>query len=320
MPAKMTSDSHGVLKRGCSRRKISGIWRYVAIEYVMRDAPITPALVAMNEDRRRQHADVDLEPVEQATLDAEVLDEPEDRVVRVAALLRRQREQRRVLAVDQLHGQRRERDGGEREVDREHRERRRACTRSGRCAPGRGPPRRGWRPSPRPCRRASRWGSRWRGSTTSVRRPSGCCSASTSGLSTSTNPITTSSSWVAKSITASVIDSLAASVTPTMFERDEDDDHDRAADDVPRVRAQRLPEDREVVRHEERRHGDRDDVDEHLRPAGGEADELVERVAREARGAAGLRETRRPLRVGRAPSSRTPRPATTNTSGVSPSA
>ena len=72
-------------------------------------------------------------------------------------------------------------------------------------------------------------------------------------------------------------------------ERDEDHDHDGAADDVPRVRLQRLPEDREVVRHEERRRRDRDDVDEHLRPGGAEADDLVERVAGEARRAAGLR-------------------------------
>ena len=46
-PAKTTSASHGVLKRGCSRRKTSGIWRWLAIEYVIRDAPMTPAFVAM---------------------------------------------------------------------------------------------------------------------------------------------------------------------------------------------------------------------------------------------------------------------------------
>ena len=43
-------------------------------------------------------------------------------------------------------------------------------------------------------------------------------------------------------------------------ERDEQDDHDRAADDVPGVVAQRLPEDGQVMRHEERRDGDRRDV------------------------------------------------------------
>ena len=82
-------------------------------------------------------------------------------------------------------------------------------------------------------------------------------------------------------------------------QRDEHDDDDRADDDVPRVRVQRLPEDRQVVGDEERRHGDGDDVDEHLRPARDEAHELVEGVPREARRASRLREPRRPLRVGR---------------------
>ena len=47
MPAKRTSESHGVLNRGWRRRSASGSWRYVAIEYVIRDAPMTPAFVAM---------------------------------------------------------------------------------------------------------------------------------------------------------------------------------------------------------------------------------------------------------------------------------
>ena len=70
-------------------------------------------------------------------------------------------------------------------------------------------------------------------------------------------------------------------LNPDDVESDEDDDDDCAADDVPRVRAERLPEDREVVRHEERRDGDRDDVVEHLRPRRSEGDDLVEGVARE---------------------------------------
>ena len=45
-PAKTTSDSQGVLKLGWSWRKSAGICRYVAIEYVMRDAPMMPAFVA----------------------------------------------------------------------------------------------------------------------------------------------------------------------------------------------------------------------------------------------------------------------------------
>ena len=109
----------------------------------------------------------------------------------------------------------------------------------------------------------------------------------------------TSSTCVAKSTTASVIESFAASWTPTMLSATRTHDHDHAAHDVPRVRAQRLPEDREVVGDEERRDGDGDDVDEHLRPGCDEADELVERVPREARRAAGLGEARRSLGVGR---------------------
>ena len=47
-PAKTISDSHGVLNFGWSFRNAAGSWRYPAIAYVMRDAPITPAFVAMN--------------------------------------------------------------------------------------------------------------------------------------------------------------------------------------------------------------------------------------------------------------------------------
>ena len=108
----------------------------------------------------------------------------------------------------------------------------------------------------------------------------------------------TSSTCVAKSRTARVIGQLRGLRDADDVERDEHDNHDRAADDVPRVRAQRLPEDREVVRDEERRDGDGDDVDEHLRPGGRERDELVERVPREARRAAGLRVANRAFGVG----------------------
>ena len=61
---------------------------------------------------------------------------------------------------------------------------------------------------------------------------------------------------------------------------------------------QRAPEDAEVVRHEERRDGDRDDVVEHLAPGGEERPELVERVAGERGRAAGLGVHRRALGVG----------------------
>ena len=72
-------------------------------------------------------------------------------------------------------------------------------------------------------------------------------------------------------------------------QRHEDDDHPRPGDDVPRVRVQRLPEDRQVVRHEERRCGDGDDVHEHLGPGCSEADDLVERMPGKARRASSLR-------------------------------
>ena len=83
---------------------------------------MTPAFVAI-EDRGGEDADVDLERVEQRALDAEVLDDAQDRVVGVPALLRRQRQERRQLAADLDHGQRRQRDERQREVDREDRER-----------------------------------------------------------------------------------------------------------------------------------------------------------------------------------------------------
>ena len=86
---------------------------------------------------------------------------------------------------------------------------------------------------------------------------------------------------------------------PDDVQHHEQRDDAHSADDVPRVLAQRAPEDREVVRHEERRDGDRDDVVQHLRPRCPEGHELVERVAREARGAACLRVAHRSFRVRR---------------------
>ncbi len=86
---------------------------------------------------------------------------------------------------------------------------------------------------------------------------------------------------------------------PEHVERDEQQDHDRAADDVPRVLPERPPEDRQVVGDEERRDRDRDDVVEQLGPAGPERDHLVECVPREARRAACLRVADGALRVGR---------------------
>ena len=78
----------------------------------------------------------------------------------------------------------------------------------------------------------------------------------------------------------------------------EGDDQHRAADDVAGAAAQPGPEDRQVVGHEEGRDRDRDRVVEHLPPGGDEADHLVEGVAGEAGGAAGLGEHHRRLGVG----------------------
>jgi hypothetical protein len=80
----------------------------------------------------------------------------------------------------------------------------------------------------------------------------------------------------------------------------EDDDDADAEEDVRRAVAQRVDADdaAEVVRHEERRDGDRDRVVEHLRPGGKEGRELVEGAARERGRAARLRVHRRGLGVG----------------------
>ena len=114
-----------------------------------------------------------------------------------------------------------------------------------------------------------------------------------------TTPRMTSIAWVAKSMTARTMFRRAASLTPTMFTATRSTTTAEPDDHVPRVLLERLPEDREVVRDEERRDGDRDDVVEHLGPGGPEAHDLVEGVAGEARGAAGLREAHRALGVGR---------------------
>ena len=78
----------------------------------------------------------------------------------------------------------------------------------------------------------------------------------------------------------------------------EQDHHDDAAHDVGGRLAERRPEHPEVVRHEEGRDRDRDDVGEHLAPAGEEGPELVEGSPRERRRAARLRVHRGRFRVG----------------------
>ena len=86
---------------------------------------------------------------------------------------------------------------------------------------------------------------------------------------------------------------------PLHVQEGEEDDHRDAADDVARRFPEPRPEHGQVVRDEEGRDRDRDDVVEHLAPAREEADQLVEGVAREARRAAGLGEHHGRLGVGR---------------------
>ena len=80
-------------------------------------------------------------------------------------------------------------------------------------------------------------------------------------------------------------------------DHDEDGDGDRSADDVVGRVLEDRPEDREILRNEQRRDGDGRRVDEHLAPTDAEADELVEGASREARRASGLRHGRRRLGI-----------------------
>jgi hypothetical protein len=87
--------------------------------------------------------------------------------------------------------------------------------------------------------------------------------------------------------------------SPHEAERGDDQDRADADDDVPRLVPERVDLERrgEVVRHEQRRERDHDQVVEKERPAGQEPSEVVERPADEGRGAAGLRNRGRALRV-----------------------
>ena len=227
IPPKRTIESQGVLKRGWRRRKT-------------RDLPIgghrvrdprgadDPRVRGDEQDRRGEDADVDLHrPQELLVADAEVLDEAEDRVVRVAALLRRQPERRLVLAVDELDRHRRERDPRQREVDREDGDRHELV--------GVRHARTGSRTSSARLETVSTpvYASIATG-TASARfdqvgaTPQWTLSTSVCGSNTSTMPTTTSRSWVAKSTTARKTLSFAASWTPTMFSTDEHDHHARS--------------------------------------------------------------------------------------------
>ena len=249
------------------------------------------------QDRGGEDADVDLEHAEHATREPEVLHEPEDRIVGVPALLRRQREQRRQLAVDHLHRQRRQRHERQRQVDREDGARdelvgvgnapRRLARLLGQVGDGLHP--RVGEHRDRHREREVRPG----------RRDAPVDVVDEDRGAEDEEHAEQHEEHLRREVEHREHDrELRRLLDADDVERDEDHDHDGAADDVPRIRLQRLPEDREVVRHEERRRRHRDDVDEHLGPRGAEADHLVERVAGEARRAARLRVEDGALRVG----------------------
>jgi hypothetical protein len=115
-----------------------------------------------------------------------------------------------------------------------------------------------------------------------------------------TAPISTSSSWLRKSTTASVTLMPVDSFAPRTFDGRRQADHDDGGDDVARARPEPLGElehATDVVRHEERRDRDRDGVGEHPGPGREERPELVDRAPGEARGAARLGEHRSRLGV-----------------------
>ena len=249
------------------------------------------------EDRRGEDADIDLERVEQGAFDAEVLDDAEDRIVRVAALLRRQRQQGRQLAADLDHRQRRERDQRQREVDREDRERHEPVGVGNvldRVAHLLGEVGDGLHPRVRKHRHRDR----------DREVPPGRRDAPVDVVDEDLRAEDEHEAERDEQHLRREVDHRERDRQPRRLldaddvEHDERDDDDDPADDVPGVLPQRLPEDREVVRDEEGRRGDGDDVDEHLRPGGAERDELVEGVPGEAGGAAGLGEPHRPLGVG----------------------
>ena len=81
-------------------------------------------------------------------------------------------------------------------------------------------------------------------------------------------------------------------------ERRDHGDHPAGDDQLRRRLAELAPDRRQVVGHRDRRQGDHEHEVEQDRPAGDEAHQLVERVAREGRGAAALAEHRAALDVG----------------------
>ena len=164
----------------------------------------------------------------------------------------------------------------------------------------RAPPRRGWRRSRARCRRGSRAAPRRAGRRASpgparARSPS----ARVSGENTSARPRTTISAWTARSSSATTSAGEWSRVRRRAAPRRSRAIATTVDDDVPRRVAERVDVERgaDVVRQEQRRQRDHDQVVEEERPAGDEADEVVEGTSRERLGAARLGDRGGALRV-----------------------
>ncbi len=220
------------------------------------------------QDHGGEDPDVDPEHLRQPDAEADVLDDPEHRVVGEGRA-----ELGRELAVRPLgHRHRRQRDDRQQRVEADHREHDQPDAARDRLRGVLAPPRPCSRSSRSRCRRPSRPRSRAGSRPRSAPTPSSTWSTSSSGLRTSTIPISTSSDLREE------VRDREHEVQPRRLlgaldvERREQADQDDRADHVRRALPQRLPEDREVVRHEEGRDRDRDDVGEHLAPSRDEAE------------------------------------------------
>ena len=246
------------------------------------------------QDHRRQHADVVAEDFGRHVREAEVLDDAEDRVVGEGGAERGAVVAGGVLGRPASPRGRRSGSAGRGRARRRRRGRR--C--AGSCGPRPSPPRPCWRSSRSRCRRSSRPRSRARSRSRSGRRRGGCCRPATCGLKTRTRPIPTRTTWVARSAMARTRFSFADSSVPRTLSSARPTISTAPPTMSPGPSPEPGPEDGQVVGHEEGRDRDRDRVVEHLPPGGDEADQLVEGVAGEAGGAAGLRVHHRRLGVG----------------------
>ena len=189
MPAKTISASHGVLKRGCSRRNT--LRQLPVARHRVRDPRRADhaGVRGDEEDRRGEDADVDLR-ARRARTRAGRGSRPGRAPGRSCSPRagRARGSSRTRPTASWYDRQRRERDERQREVDREDGDRDEADRRRGCSGAGRAPPRRGSRRSRSRCRRSSPPGSRARSSTTSAPTPSARSRVSVCGLKTRTKP------------------------------------------------------------------------------------------------------------------------------------